>query len=38
VYLSGSQTFVETLGTELETTGTPRARLIYDYYDGYANL
>ncbi len=38
IYLSGSQTFVETLGADLETAGIPRARLIYDYYSGYTAL
>jgi len=38
VYLSGSQQFVETLGAALEQRGTPRERIIYDYYDGYADL
>ncbi|MFZ1249278.1 MAG: hypothetical protein WAQ24_03065 [Candidatus Saccharimonadales bacterium] len=38
VYLSGSQVFVETLGAELEAAGVPRARLMYDYYSGYADL
>ncbi len=37
-YLSGSQSFVESIGAELEATGTPRERLIYDYYEGYNNL
>lgn len=38
IYLSGSQSFVETIGAELEAAGTPRERLIYDYYEGYSNL
>ncbi len=38
LYLSGSQTFVETLGGALEATGVPRERIIYDYYSGYADL
>jgi ferredoxin-NADP reductase len=37
-YLSGSQSFVESIGAELEAAGTPRERLIYDYYEGYDNL
>ena len=37
-YLSGSQSFVESLGTELEATGALRERLIYDYYEGYVHL
>lgn len=38
VYLSGSQTFVETLGSQLETRGVSRSRIIYDYYEGYSSL
>ena len=38
VYLSGSQTFVESLRGSLETLGTPRGRIVFDYYDGYAEL
>jgi ferredoxin-NADP reductase len=38
IYLSGSQTFVETLGAALETAGIPRERIIYDYYSGYTDL
>lgn len=38
VYLSGSQSFVEQLGDDLEKAGIPRARLIYEYYDGYPHL
>lgn len=38
IYLSGSQAFVETLGSELEASGIPRERIIYDYYSGYASL
>lgn len=38
IYLSGSQTFVETLGAELEIRNIPRERLIYDYYEGYPVL
>lgn len=38
VYLSGSQSFVETLGTQLESSGTLRERIIYDYYEGYPDL
>ncbi len=38
LYLSGSQTFVETLGDALEAAGIPRERIIYDYYSGYAEL
>jgi ferredoxin-NADP reductase len=38
VYLSGSQTFVETLGTQLEANGILRERILYDYYEGYVEL
>lgn len=38
VYLSGSQTFVETFGEALEASGIGRERIIYDYYSGYAEL
>ena len=38
VYLSGSQTFVETIGEALEASGTPRERIIYDYDEGYPDL
>jgi len=38
IYLSGSQAFVEALGAGLETKGLQRARIIYDYYDGYNDL
>lgn len=38
IYLSGSQSFVETLGAALEATGIPRERIIMDYYEGYADL
>jgi ferredoxin-NADP reductase len=38
VYLSGSQRFVETLGTDLEAAGVPRSRIIYEYYDRYLDL
>lgn len=38
LYLSGSQTFVETLGESLEASGISRERIIYDYYSGYAEL
>jgi ferredoxin-NADP reductase len=38
IYLSGSQRFVESLGLALENAGIARARLVYDYYDGYAEL
>lgn len=38
IYLSGSQTFVENLQAGLEQLGTLRANIIFDYYDGYAEL
>ncbi len=38
LYLSGSQTFVENLGTSLEASGVLRERIIYDYYEGYTDL
>jgi len=37
-YLSGSQHFVEDLRAELEALGTPRSQIVFDYYDGYAEL
>ena len=36
LYLSGSQTFVETLRADLEALGTLRSQIVFDYYDGYA--
>lgn len=38
VYLSGSQSFVEQLGRNLEAVGISRQHLIYEYYDGYHTL
>lgn len=38
IYLSGGQTFVEKLCTDLEALGTPRSSIVFDYYDGYAEL
>lgn len=38
LYLSGSQTFVETLRTGFEVLGTPRSSIVFDYYDGYSEL
>lgn len=38
IYLSGSQTFVENLQTDLERLGFARAQIIFDYYDGYIEL
>ncbi|MEO6761059.1 MAG: FAD-dependent oxidoreductase [Candidatus Saccharimonadales bacterium] len=37
-YLSGSQKFVEGLQTGLEASSIPRERIVFDYYDGYADL
>ncbi len=38
VYLSGSQHFVEGLRTDLSALGTPHERIVFDYFDGYAEL
>lgn len=38
IYLSGSQNFVEDLQAGLECLDVPRANIIFDYYDGYAEL
>jgi glycine betaine catabolism B len=38
IYLSGSQSFVERLQAEFEHLGTPRSQIVFDYYDGYADL
>lgn len=38
LYLSGSQKFVEGLRAELEALGTPRGQIVFDYYEGYADL
>jgi len=38
LYLSGSQRFVESLKSELESLGTPRSSIVFDYYDGYVDL
>jgi len=38
LYLSGSQTFVEGLRADLEALGTPRSQIVFDYFDGYAEL
>ncbi len=38
IYLSGGQGFVEKLRIELESMGTPRSQIIFDYFDGYAEL
>lgn len=37
-YISGSQTFVETMQRDLETSGINRQSIIFDYYDGYVDL
>lgn len=37
-YLSGSQSFVEVIGTQLEDSSILRERMIYDYYEGYTTL
>jgi len=38
VYLSGSQRFVEGLRSDLAALGTPHERIVFDYFDGYAEL
>lgn len=38
LYLSGSQKFVEGLQADLESLGTPREQIIFDYFDGYSEL
>lgn len=38
VYLSGGQGFVEALQAGLEELSTPREQIIFDYFDGYAEL
>lgn len=38
IYLSGSQKFVEGLRTDLTALGTPHEQIVFDYYDGYAEL
>lgn len=38
LYISGSQRFVEDLRTGLECLGTPRSQIVFDYFDGYAEL
>jgi ferredoxin-NADP reductase len=37
-YLSGGQSFVESLRTGLEALGVPRSRIVFDYYEGYTEL
>lgn len=38
IYLSGGQEFVETLRGSFEVLGTPRSQIVFDYFDGYAEL
>jgi ferredoxin-NADP reductase len=38
LYLSGSQRFVEGLRQDFEAAGIPRSQIVFDYYDGYAEL
>jgi ferredoxin-NADP reductase len=38
LYLSGSQIFVETLRRGLAEQGIPHERIVFDYFDGYADL
>lgn len=38
IYLSGSQDFVESLRAGLRENGTPNSRVIFDFFDGYADL
>ncbi len=38
LYISGSQKFVEELRTDLVALGTPQEHIVFDYYDGYAEL
>jgi glycine betaine catabolism B len=37
-YLSGGQSFVEGLRSDLMQQGTPHEQIIFDYFDGYADL
>jgi len=37
-YLSGSQRFVEGLRADLTALGTPHEQIVFDYFDGYAEL
>ena len=37
-YISGSQRFVETMRGSLLATGIDRQAIVFDYYDGYAEL
>jgi ferredoxin-NADP reductase len=38
IYLSGSQRFVEQLRVNLEHLGKPRSDIVFDFFDGYAEL
>ncbi len=38
IYLSGSQSFVEELRVDVEQLGVGRSQIVFDYYDGYAEL
>lgn len=38
MYLSGSQRFVEGLRTDLAALGVPHEQIVFDYFDGYAEL
>jgi ferredoxin-NADP reductase len=38
IYLSGSQHFVEGLRVDLTDLGIPHERIVFDYFDGYAEL
>jgi ferredoxin-NADP reductase len=38
IYLSGGQKFVEGLRQNLEVLGKPRSDIVFDYFDGYADL
>lgn len=38
IYLSGSQNFVESMQKGFEALGIPRSQIIFDYFDGYADL
>lgn len=38
IYLSGSQRFVEDLRAGLSKLGVPHEQIVFDYFDGYAEL
>lgn len=38
IYISGSQKFVEDLRYNFEKLGIPRSQIVFDYFDGYAEL